>query len=185
MTTLIRTRLVGLATTLALVAVAACSSGPVSIGGGGSCEFNGTVFADGSQVLGAVGSCGTCVCSNGAVSCDRSCDTGSVEDASTGYLRDASVTLDAALDEDASTGVTLDASEVYDAGIVYDASEVYDAGIVYDASDVFDGGPCDASAPDGSFDASDDAGPWDAVAPDGSFDASGFDASPDSAACGY
>jgi hypothetical protein len=63
---------------LVALAVSACSSGPLAIGGGdngGTCTFGGVVYANGVAVPVPSPDCGvTCVCSNGSVVCDLPCD---------------------------------------------------------------------------------------------------------------
>jgi hypothetical protein len=63
---------------LVALAVSACSSGPLAIGGGGvagTCTFHGATYANGAAVPAPSPDCGaSCACSNGGVVCDAPCD---------------------------------------------------------------------------------------------------------------
>jgi hypothetical protein len=63
---------------LAALAVSACSSGPLAMGGdgvAGTCTVRGATYANGEAVPAPSADCGSsCACSNGGVVCDAPCD---------------------------------------------------------------------------------------------------------------
>ncbi|HEY5146648.1 MAG TPA: hypothetical protein VII82_07760 [Polyangiaceae bacterium] len=97
---------------LVALAVSACSSGPLAIGGGGvagTCTLGGATYANGAAVPVPSPDCGaSCACSNGSVVCDVPCDVAL-------YLADGGPTQNA----QGQATATQPASPTLDASLVF------------------------------------------------------------------